>query len=216
VTAAAQPLRAIGFVVAAVACFAALDTTTKLISAVVPVAMAIWFRYLFQALVTGLALMPRRGRGLLRTRHPVLQFARGVLLVLSSVFAFFSLRFMPVGEFTAIVMLTPLVITVLAASMLGERVSALRWSLVMGGFAGAMIVIRPGGDDFDWTLLLPLGLVASNAGFQILTSRLAKVDDAGTGWLVFAHRPDAWSVAGVALIAACGAAGTWLTQRERA
>ena len=57
-----------------------------------------------------------------------------------------------------------------------------------GGFIGTMIIIRPSRDDFDWTLLLPLGLVASNAWFQTLTSKLAKTEDPVTmhfytGWV---------------------------------
>lgn len=158
---------------------------------------------------------------------------------------------------------------------------------MVGSFSGAMVVIRPGTDDFQWAMLLPLALVAVNAAFQLLTSRLVQHDDAGTmhfytgvvatlvatlalpfawqtpqqawlwavllllgvfstlghyllilaygraspailtpylysqigfatlaGWLVFSHRPDLWAVTGIAIIAACGVAGTWLTERE--
>jgi drug/metabolite transporter (DMT)-like permease len=270
-----------------VACFAALDTATKFVSASVPAVMAIWFRYLFQALVTALALLPRRGRRLLHTRRPWLQCLRALLLMLVSLFAFFSLKFMPVGEFTALVMLAPLLITLLAATSLGERVSAPRWLCVVGGFAGALIVIRPGDAKFTWAALLPLLMVAMIAWFQILTSKLSKTDDAGTtqlytgivgagtatlllpfaweplgswslwvilvliavfstvghlllikayarapasaltpflyfqiafatlgGWLVFSYAPDLTSVAGLVVIGACGAAGTWLKARE--
>lgn len=167
-------------VVLASACFGALDTTAKVVSTVVPLVMAMWSRYLFQALVTGGVLLPRRGLALLRTRHPWLQALRGLMLAASSSLAFLSLRFLPVGEFTAILMLTPLTITLVSAWSMGERVSALRWALVAGGFTGAMVVIRPGADDFQWAMLMPLALVAVNAAFQLLTSRLVKVDDAGT------------------------------------
>ena len=157
-------LAGIALVIAAVACFATLDTTTKYISVGVPVLMALWFRYLFQAVATAVVVLPARGLSVLRTRHPKFQCLRGVLLLLTSLFAFFSLKYMPVGEFTAIVMITPLVITLLAATQLKERVSPLRWALVVGGFTGTMIIIRPGGDDFNWTLLMPLGLVATIPG----------------------------------------------------
>jgi len=80
---------------------------------------------------------------------------------------------MPVAEFTAIVMLTPLLVTLLARVWLKERVSALRWALVAGGFAGALIVIRPGSGLFGWAVLMPFAAALSNAAFQILTSRLA-------------------------------------------
>ena len=178
----------IALLVAAVCCFAILDTTTKVVSLGVPLLMALWFRYAFQAIATTVTMLPSRGLSLLRTAHPKFQCLRGILLLVSSSLAFFSLQHMQVGEFTAIVMITPLLITLLASITLGERVSALRWALVIGGFAGTLIIIRPGGEGFSWTLLLPLGLVVSNSWFQILTSRLARTEDPVTmhfytGWV---------------------------------
>ena len=277
----------IGLVIAAVACFATLDTTTKFVSASVPILMALWFRYFFQAVATTAVILPLRGLGALRTQHPKFQCLRGLLLMMSSLFAFLSLKYMPVAEFTAIGAIVPLVITLLAATSLGEKVSALRWALVIGGFIGTLTIIRPGGEDFSWTLLLPLGMVATNTGFQVLTSKLARTEDpitmhlytgwVGTllvsaalpfvwvslpswslwgwmvlmgvaatvghfmlilaymrapaatltpylyaqigfamlgGWVAFSHVPDGWSMAGMLLIAVCGALGAWLTARE--
>lgn len=170
------------------ACFATLDTTTKYISASVPLLMALWFRYTFQALATTALMLPTRGLAVLKTAHPKFQFLRGVLLICSSAMAFFSLRYMAVGEFTAIVMITPLVITLLASTSLGEKVSPLRWVLVSGGFVGALVIVRPGHDAFNWAALLPLGLVISNSWYQVLTSKLAQTEDPVTmhlysGWI---------------------------------
>jgi drug/metabolite transporter (DMT)-like permease len=292
---AALPLRpphalaGIALVVAASACFAALDTTTKYVSAAVPLLMALWFRYMFQAVATTAVVLPRRGWAIWRTRHLPWQLVRGLLLFTSSLLAFLSLRYMPVGEFTAIVMITPLAITVLAATLLKEQVSPLRWMLVAGGFAGTLIIIRPGGTGFGWASLLPVALVASNSWFQVLTSKLARTEDPVTmhlytGWtgtllaslvlpfvwttalpdpwlwaglafmgltatvghfmlilayyrapaatltpylysqigfamlgglIVFSHVPDHLSLSGIVMIAVCGAAGAWLTVRER-
>jgi len=287
VSGASTALAGIALVVAACACFGALDTTTKYVSGFVPLLMALWCRYFFQAAATTAAVLPARGMAVWRTRHPKFQVLRGVLLLSSSLFAFASLKYMPVGEFTAIVMVTPLVITVLAATVLKEKVSALRWLLVAGGFIGTVVIIRPGGEAFTWASLLPVGLVGTNAWFQVITSRMARTEDPVTmhlytgwvgtllaslalpfvwtalphwwlwlalgfmgamgtighfmlilayqrapaatltpylysqigfamlgGWLVFSHMPDAWSLAGIALIAVCGAAGGWLTVRE--
>jgi drug/metabolite transporter (DMT)-like permease len=188
VTRQLQPAAGIALVVAACACFSALDTTTKYISATVPLLMALWFRYAFQAVATTVTVLPQRGMSVLRTLHPKFQVLRGVLLLVSSLFAFASLKHMPVGEFTAIVMIAPLAITVLAATVLKERVSATRWALVAGGFAGTLVIIRPGAEAFQWASLLPLGLVASNAWFQVLTSKLARTEDPVTmhlytGWV---------------------------------
>lgn len=185
---AAQVLTGIAFVVAACACFAALDTTTKYISASVPLLMALWFRYAFQAVATTVFVLPKRGLAVLRTEHPRFQCLRGALLLGSSLFAFASLKFLPVGEFTAIVMIAPLAVTLLAATVLKEKVSPARWALVAGGFAATLLIIRPGSETFQWASLLPLGLVGTNAWFQVLTSRLARTEDPVTmhlytGWV---------------------------------
>lgn len=172
-----QPLAGVAFALLAVAFFAVLDTSTKIAGATLPVMMALWFRFAFQAVATSLIVLPARGRAALRTDHPRFQLLRGVLMVATSLFAFFSLKFMPVGEFTAIVMIVPLVVTLLAATSLGERVSPLRWTLVVGGFVGAMVIIRPGGAMFGWAMLLPLGLVVANSWFQVLTSRMARTEE---------------------------------------
>ena len=281
-------LAGIGLVLLAVACFATLDTTVKLSTAAVPILMGVWFRYAFQAVATTVVLLPLYGTAMLRTEHPRFQVLRGSLLVASSTLAFLSLRYMPMAEFTSVVLISPLVVTLFAAISLKEPVSRLRWALVVGGFIGTLVILRPGGTVFSWAILLPLGLVATNAWFQVLTSKLARTENpltmhfysgwVGTliatvalpfawtslpgwnwwallclmgfmgtvghfflilayqrapastltpylyvqigfamfgGWLMFAQVPDLTSLGGMGLIAVCGAAGAWLTVRER-
>ncbi|MCU4119867.1 DMT family transporter [Variovorax sp. N23] len=281
-------LAGIGLVLLSVACFATLDTATKVSVTTVPILMGVWFRYAFQAVATSLVLLPRHGVALLRTAHPRYHLLRGALLLVTSILAFFSLRYMPLAEFTSIVLIAPLAVTLLAATVLKEQVSPLRWALVAGGFAGTLVILRPGGTAFSWAMLLPFGLVVTNAWFQVLTSKLAQTENpltmhfytgwAGTllasvalpfvwqslpswqwwallclmglmgtvghfmlilafqrapastltpylyaqiafamlgGWLVFSHVPDVVSLVGMGMIAACGAAGAWLTVRER-
>lgn len=265
------------------ACFAVLDTLAKYVSTVLPLVVAMWSRYTFQVVATGAVLLPRRGRLLFKTQHPKLQLLRGVLLTTSSSLAFLSLSLLPVGEFTAILMLTPMLITLISVRKLGERVSLARWLLLAGGLAGALLVIRPGAEDFNWAMLMPVVLVIVSAIFQLLTSYLSQFDEPGTtnfytgavatalatlvlpfgwvtpsapdlwglllllglfstlghllivlgysraspatltpflyfqlafatlaGWLAFSHTPDAWSLAGIGLIALCGVATTLL------
>jgi drug/metabolite transporter (DMT)-like permease len=178
----------IGLVIAAVACFATLDTTTKVVSVSVPLLMGLWFRYFFQAVATTAVVLPLRGWRSLRTAHPKFQLLRGLLLLTSSLFAFLSLKYMPVAEFTSVVGIVPLAITLLAATALGESVSRLRWTLIAGGFIGTLIIIRPGSEHFGWSVLFPLVVVVSNSWFQVLTSKLARTEDPitmhfYTGWV---------------------------------
>ncbi len=184
----ATTLMGIALVLVAMGCFGALDSITKYVSNSVPVFMAIWFRYTVQAVLTTAVVLPLRGKAALRTAHPKFQILRGVLMLCISLLGYLSLRFMPVGEFTAIVMIAPLIITLLAATLLHEKVSALRWALVAGGFIGTLIIIRPGHDAFEWATLLPVCLAFSMAWFQTLTSKLAKTEDPATmhlytGWV---------------------------------
>jgi len=219
-------LAGIGLVLGAAACFSALDTVTKAVSVHVPLLMALWCRYAFQAVATTAVVLPWRGTAVLRTRHLPFQCLRGLLLLTSSLLAFASLRYMPVGEFTAIVMMAPLAVTLLAATVLKEHVSPLRWTLVAGGFAGTLVIIRPGGDTFTWAMLLPLGLVATNAWFQVITSQLARTEDPVTmhlytGWVgtlaaslalpfVWTALPQAWLWAGLAFMGFMGTVGHFL------
>ncbi len=185
---APNTLQGIGLVVLALACFATLDTTTRHISTSISLLVALWFRYAIQAVITTVVVWPGRGRRVFLTRHPKFQLARGMLLFACSILAFFSLKYMPVGEFTAIALLAPLVITVFAAWKLKEKIRPLRWSLLVGGFLGTLVIIRPGTHHFDWTVVLPLMLVITNSAFQLLTSQMTKTEDPitmhfYTGWI---------------------------------
>jgi drug/metabolite transporter (DMT)-like permease len=181
-------LQGIGLVVLALACFATLDTTTRHISTSISLLVALWFRYAIQAVITTVVVWPGRGRRVFLTRHPKFQLARGLLLFACSILAFYSLKYMPVGEFTAIALLAPLVITVFAAWKLKEKIRPLRWTLLLGGFMGTLVIIRPGTHHFDWTVILPLMLVLTNSAFQLLTSQMTKTEDPitmhfYTGWI---------------------------------
>ena len=173
-------LLGIGLLLMALACFAVLDTTTKRVTMVLPIMMAVWARYFFQALLITAVVLPLKGLAVLTTQNPRQQLARGMLLAVVTGLAFSSLKFLPVGEFTAINMTAPLLVTLLAARTLGEHVSLQRVWLVCGGFVGTLIIVRPGTDVFGWPLLIPMALVIVNAAFQLLTSKMARTEDAMT------------------------------------
>ncbi len=153
--------------------FALLDTATKHATRFAPVLMLLWFRYLFQALTTLLLRWPVQGARLFSTPNPRFQVLRGVLLLSTSFCSFVGLQYLPVGEFTAMVMLSPLVATALAAHVLKNHVHHLRWVLMVVGLTGVLLVVRPGGQVFGWALLFPVVLVGTYAWFQVLTSRLS-------------------------------------------
>ncbi len=153
-----------------------MDTLVRYVGAYFSVALVLWTRYGLHAGIMTLWIALSRQHSL-RSANPMFQIARGALLAFSSAMAFAALRHMPVAEFTAIVMLTPVVATLVARLWLKERISPLRWALVVGGFAGALIVIRPGSGIVGWAALLPLAAAFSNAAFQMMTSRFAPHED---------------------------------------
>ncbi len=133
----------IGLMVVAAACFALMDSTTRWLGAFLPVTLMLWSRYALHAIVMALWLAVDRSKRF-RTSRPGFQLLRGSLLLGSSALAFHALQHMPVAEFTAIIMLTPVLVTLMSPWLLHERVSALRWALVVGGFAGAAHRDPPG------------------------------------------------------------------------
>ena len=149
-----------------------MDTTLRYLGGFIGIALMLWLRYAMHAAAMTTWIGLSRDKTF-RTANPRFQVLRGALLLFSSAMAFNALRHMPVAEFTAIVMTTPLLVTLLAHGWLKERVSPLSWLLVAGGLAGALIVIRPGSGLFGWSVLLPLAAALSNAFFQILTTKLA-------------------------------------------
>jgi drug/metabolite transporter (DMT)-like permease len=163
--------------IAAMGFIAAMDSTNKLILMGTPLLMALWSRYMIQALaMTGLMLR-KEGLKLFNTQAFKLQTLRAFLLLSCSFLGFKSLEQVPVAEFTAIAMVTPLLVTILARIFMKEHVSPMRWFLVVLGLMGALLIVRPGGGITPQAALYPLGMAVSFALFQILTSHMSRTED---------------------------------------
>ena len=179
------------FAVLAMASLSFSDATSQRVLLSVSPVMVLWFRYAVQALGTTLVLAPLRGRAMWRTHSLRWQLLRGLLMVSCSLLAFYCLQRMPVAEFTATVMLTPLVLTALARFVMKEQVSPLRWLMVVGGLVGALLVIRPGGQVDGSVGWMALTVVLTYAVFQAVTSHMTRTEDPAvmqlyTGWVGWA------------------------------
>ncbi len=173
----AHHLRGIIYIMLAVSFFALLDATAKYLSQFYPVTGIVWARYFFQALLMLIVLGPRMGLDLVRTKRPRLQLARGAVLVGASLTFFTALSLMPLAEGSAISFTAPLLLMALSVPLLRERVDGPAWIAVWLGFAGVVLIIRPGTGVFTWVALLPLCTAACNAFYQILTRKLSGVDN---------------------------------------
>jgi len=152
---------------------ALLDTTAKYVVQDHSLFLVVWARYAGQmAIVTPFA-RHRAGPGFWRTRHLRMQILRSLCLVVATCFFFGGLRYLPLAENSAISFLAPVLIVLAAIPILGERPTRARWIAVGIGFAGVMVMLRPGSSVLQPAALLPLGAAASNALYQVLTRRVS-------------------------------------------
>ena len=138
-----DPLRGIGFKIASVCCFVVMATMLKA-TLTVPSGQMVFFRSFF-ALVPVLAYLAWRGnlKHAFQTRRPLGHFLRGLIGVSSMSLGFFALTRLPLPEATAIGYAAPLIIVILSAVLLRERVHAFRWTTVLIGLVGVMVVLWP-------------------------------------------------------------------------
>lgn len=104
------------------------------------------------------------------------QLLRGVLFLAGSVFIVWSLAELPLATAITMLFASPILMVMLSAPMLGEKIGVHRWVAVIGGFIGVLIILRPGAESFQWALLLPLAAALVNAGRDVLTRRLARTE----------------------------------------
>jgi drug/metabolite transporter (DMT)-like permease len=173
----------IGLTLLAMCLFTAMDTIGKLLMQSYPFPQVVWARYFFQFTLM-LLLLPRLGLGgLLRTRRHGLQIGRGLVLLLATWCMYGAFRVVPLADAYTITFTAPLLVTALSVPLLNERVGWRGWSAVLAGFAGVLIVIRPGFGAVPPELLLPLVTAACFALYQIFT-RLVSVDPAETPFVM--------------------------------
>ena len=171
-----RPLIGILLMLGAVMCFAALDATSKHLSQTFPVPMLVWSRYTLHCLLMVIFLAPSMRLRLVTTTRPRLQVVRAMLLVGTTGFSMAGFRIMPLAESTAFLFVAPLVVVILAHFLLDEEIGRGRWLAVIGGFAGALLIARPGG-----AISLEGGLLMSAAAicyavYQIQTRLLSPTE----------------------------------------
>jgi drug/metabolite transporter (DMT)-like permease len=133
-------------------------------------------RYVLQAIFSSAFLMAAKQHAPLRTNRLGLQLLRSVLLLGSSVAALFSLKHMPLAEFTAIVMLTPLMVSVIAVVVMKEKLDGAGWLLLCLSFAGTLLIVRPGGAASGWGAVFALICVSQAVAYQLLSGVLGRSD----------------------------------------
>lgn len=157
------------------------DALAKYLTESYPVLQVLWLRaigfFLFAIVVAGRG---GRWRVMLRSQRPGLQLLRSFSMVLQMAAIMVSFWLLPMAEVTAVLASAPLVVVALAVPILGEKVGWNRWTGVLIGFVGVLLIVRPGTALFDWTLLLPvLGAVLWGA-YQIQVRIVSQYDSSDT------------------------------------
>ena len=162
----------------AIVLFCLMDLQAKYLGQTLHVTQIVWARYFGLFIILMVLFAPRRGLGLVRSKRPVLQWIRSLLLLFCTVSFFLAIQFMPLADAVSISFLSPLLVTALSVPLLGEVVGKHRWGAVFVGFLGAMIIIRPGMGVMHWAAWLLLAVAFGYALYQITTRIVASQDDA--------------------------------------
>lgn len=177
--------RGIGFMSAAALIFAAQDGISRHLAAEYNVLMIVMIRYwFFAAFVCALAARAPGGlRGALRTRFPVLQALRGVILAAEVAVMFVGFVTLGLIESNAIFTAYPLLVAALSGPILGEKVGWRRWSAIGVGFVGVLIILQPGTGVFSPYALVPFAAALMFAVYSLLTRYVARGDAAAVSFL---------------------------------
>lgn len=171
--AARHPLRGVLLLLAALVLFAGMDTTTKFLVGRYEVPVVVAIRYIVHCGLMLLLLAPGQGRRLVQTRRSGLVLLRAASLACVSLFIGLALQRLPVAEVTAINFLAPMLVVLLARPVLGERISLIGWGAALGGFAGVLLIVRPGGNLDGLGVTYALCAVAAGVVYQLLSRLLA-------------------------------------------
>ena len=116
------------------------------------------------------------GMRTVRITRPGLHLARGSTVIMSAFLYIVGLRFLPLADVTAINFSTPLFVTMLAPLFLGEIVGWRRWSAVVVGFAGIVLITRPTESLIGLAVLLPIGAALGAALRDLITRRMTETE----------------------------------------
>lgn len=171
-----NPLRGVGLVVLATLFFATGDTLSKHLAASYAATLILALRYGANLAMVAAVMAPRHGRALWRTQRTGLVLLRGLCLALASLSMLLALRVMPVAETVAIIYITPVLVVISSAWLLGERVGTLGWLGVALGFVGVLLIARPGSGLDSWGVALSLVNAALGTVYHVLTRVLARTE----------------------------------------
>jgi len=160
----------------AVALFACLDTTAKYLGAQMSVLLVAAARYIGAFVLTLSVSNPISEPALLKSGNFKLQLVRGLLLVASTVLNFLALRFMQLDEVLSLIFTFPFIVAIASGPLLGEWLGWRRWCAICFGFAGVLVITRPGVGAIHPAALFSLTATICYGLYAVLTRIVSRTD----------------------------------------
>ena len=154
-----------------------MDGFAKYLSSDLPVLQITWARYFFTVAFTLPIMFFFFRKNLVWTDKPKLQLIRGLILLIANVCFFYSISIISLAKALTLAFIAPLIVTAFSPIFLGEKVGFRRWSAVIIGFVGSMVVIRPGFVEINLASLAALGTGVMYGFYLIITRKLSSSDN---------------------------------------
>jgi drug/metabolite transporter (DMT)-like permease len=168
-----RPLLGILLMLLSVALLPIMDGFAKAMSGTFFVAQLVFARFFFQSLVIVPIAVWRNGATLRHLAHFPLQVTRGLCILIATGLFFTAIVTMPIADALALLFVAPLIVTALSPVVLAEPVGVRRWSAVIVGFIGAVVILRPGLGVLQPGAFLALGAGLCFAVYVLLTRKLS-------------------------------------------
>ncbi len=166
-------------VVGASVAFSLNDVSVKFVSGSYALHEVMLIRSTVALVITLSILVPLEG-GLhvLRTRRPLLHVTRGLCIVIANLAFLSAITIIPLAELTAIFFIAPLMTTAFSVIFLGETVGMRRWLALLVGIIGVLLIVRPGGTEFHWAMILPIIAATAYATLNTITRKMGLSENA--------------------------------------
>ena len=154
-----------------------MDGFAKYLSDDLPILQITWARYFFTVVFTLPIMIFFFKKQLVWSDKPKLQILRGLILLSANICFFYAISIISLAKALTLAFVAPLIVTAFSPVMLGEKVGFRRWTAVVVGFVGSLVVIRPGFVELNFASLAALGTGILYGFYLIITRKLSTSDN---------------------------------------
>ena len=157
--------------------FSMKDGFAKYLGASYPVLEILWIQYSAMLIIFMPIVLIKYGWANLMPKSPKAQLMRGIYAVSAVGLFYLALTDIPLADATALIFITPIIVTILSPFMLKEHVGIRRWIAVILGFGGVLLIVQPGFQEVRMGTLAGLSAGFLFGLFSISSRVLARQDD---------------------------------------